>query len=234
MKKRLKSASATLIMVILLCTVCVLLRNEPRSINVSRTNDTIVYALAYRDIELLEEDIGYFRKQQFNIILPKRINEAAGSRNLILVLEFGKPDEMLRAVEIMNRAQIPSVILVNGDCDIGAIKSAYCDVEFEFAVNLETGYVSEVDMVRAITESQMKFYLDYGESTGIFVHSCGKLFCEDMEELTECKSFVNLTVFTCGNGANKLGYSEGLRVINRIVRLPDWNIADYFSSIAIL
>lgn len=237
MNKRIRSALATLTMVVLLCTVCILFRNEPSTVSVLRTNDTIIYAVAYRDIDLLEDDIAYYQKQQFNIILPKNVSEAAGSRNLILILEFGNPDEMQKAVEMLNNARIPSVILIDSgylNINVETIKNTYRDAEFEFAVSFEINGYNEVDIVRAITDCRMKFYLGYGESAEILVHSCGQLFCEDMEKLTECECFANLSVFTCGNGVNMLNSSSGLLIFNRIVRLPDWSIADYFSSIAIL
>ena len=62
MNKRIRSALATLTMVVLLCTVCILFRNEQSTVSVSRTNDTIIYAVAYRDIDLLEDDIAYYQK----------------------------------------------------------------------------------------------------------------------------------------------------------------------------
>lgn len=237
MRKRLRSALATLAMVGLLCTVCILFQNEPNAVSVSRTDETVIYAVAYRDIELLKTDMDYYRKQQFNIILPKNVSEAAGSRNLILILEFVKPDEMRKAAEILNEARIPSVILIDGgylNRDVEMIEGAYGDTEFEFAAGFEINGNDEVDIVRAITDSRMKFYLDYGESTEILVHSCGKLFCEEMEKLTDCGCFADITVFTYGNGVNKLNNSEGMLMLNSIVRLPDWSITDYFSSIAIL
>ena len=47
------------------------------------------------------------------------------------------------------------------------------------------------------------------------------------------KRFGGITIAVYGNGVNEFGTSyDGITLLNRIVRLPDWTIEEYFSSIA--
>ena len=52
-------------------------------------------------------------------------------------------------------------------------------------------------------------------------------------EAAEKSGSEGITIAVYGNGVNEFGTSyDGITLLNRIVRLPDWTIEEYFSSIA--
>ena len=84
----------------------------------------------------------------------------------------------------------------------------------------------EVRFCAALNAERMRMFESFGVPCRTFVHVCKKLVCKNLMFDEPC-----FAVY--GNGVNEFGTSyDGITLLNRIVRLPDWTIEEYFSSIA--
>lgn len=104
----------------------------------------------------------------------------------------------------------------------------------------------EVRFCAALNAERMRMFESFGVPCRTFVHVCKKLVCKNLmfdepcfaalcrgSEAAEKSGSEGITIAVYGNGVNEFGTSyDGITLLNRIVRLPDWTIEEYFSSIA--
>lgn len=249
MKRRLKSAafSAAILAAVL---AAVVLGGTPNggSLPVSSLPaDVGFYAISYMNIEnsadaeLLERDIEYMKARGLEGILPAGIGAKPEPFSTGRVMLFF---ENCGAFEL-----ITDILRQNGMCGVFTADETLCEsmsASQKFRVALESGIAetagrvsgceNEIELYAALNAERMRMFQAFALPCKTFVHVCKGLVCRSCFALTEKEresAADGILIVTYGSGVNELlSVSGGVTLLNRIVRLPDWTIEEYFSSVA--
>lgn len=242
MKKRIMLGFSTLAMVALVLIGCIIgtLIDTP-SVQTSAANgEKIVYAISYNDcsrpdsLSIMGHDIEYIRSLGLRFILPTELNTGS-TGGIILVIELRGGENVKDILALIEKHDACAVFSIDRNCsdvDLKIIKNAVGSKKAELAYVFETCSSEPVDMIAAFAEARLEFFSHYGTECSIFMHKCSEPLCT-RASLSEGSYLANTFIFGYGNGKNTLALPcKGIVGLNRILRLPDWTIEEYFSSIA--
>ena len=231
--RRVLSACLTLAAVAVFAAAAVLI--APRaSVPASAALQSGVVAISYRirdgkDLRMLADDIDFIRGLGLPFLLPKE-----GGGGVMLIIE-SCPD--LGALLSLIRAKGARAAVVQNSVretdDIRLLGAASGEGLIEPAIGFG-GMENQVALLRTLSRAQLEYALRYGARCACFVQTgIGRLSLDPTENGLPDTA---LTVFTYGSGVNRPEEAPktGVRLLSRIVRLPDWTIADYFGDIAAL
>ena len=196
--------------------------------------ESVVYALSYTDtasengLSMLENDILYIRAIGLRFLLPDELETASGG--VILIIESADGIDKVSALLAEYGAR--AVIAAGEETDDAAVKKLISLAEDGLvALAASIGPAgSDVELLKALAASRLAFMQTFGRSADVFVHTCSNVVCKDCVSAPGGFPFTAV-VFLFGNGVNRLPIrGSGIALFNRIHRLPEWTIEDYFSA----
>ena len=228
--RRLFSAGLTLAGIAVLAAAAVVM--APRaSVPTSAEPQHGVVAVSYRiadeaDLEMLSDDLDRVRAFGLDFILPSE----TGRAGMIVIIE-SCPDPN-RVLALLKAKNARAAFIQNGvreDDAVRLIAEAAEEGVVEPAIAL--GSIEDpVAFSKALSRAKLEFALRYRTSCACFVHTgLGKLTAECFE----AGGTAAPVVFTYGSGVNPItdGAEHGVRLLTRVVRLPDWSIETYFQDV---
>lgn len=242
MKKRILLGFSTLAMVALVLIGCIIgtLINTPSIQTSAADGKKTVYAISYNDFSKpdslmsMEQDIEYIRSIGLSFILPSELNTSAAG-GMIIIIELRGGENVKDILALIEKNKACAVFAIDKNCpdsDLKVIKNAISTEKAELAYVFETCSSEPVDMIAAFAEARLEFFSLYGTESTIYMHRCSEPLCT-RATLNVDRYPSNAFIFGYGNGKNMLSLPcKGIVGLNRILRLPDWTIEEYFSSIS--
>ena len=242
MKKRFRFDSLTLAVTALVLLACVIgsklgIPSLPASVE-KPAADTI-YAISYSvtdkySLAAAEQDIAYIKSKGMSFKLPSDLRSVKGG-GMILIFELRSGGDVENIIELLKKTGARAVISVTSYCDksiVAKINDAAGAGIAELACAFETCSDAPVDMIAAFAEARLEFLSRHGTDASVFVHSCGKLHCTRAAAAMRDPGS-DIFIFGYGSGKNLIELPcRGVTGLERIQRLPEWTIEDYFDSIA--
>ena len=259
MKRRLKSAAFSIVILAAVLAATVFGGVHSNGILPASALPSSVgfYAVSYLNIEngdgaeLLKSDLDYMKERGLAALLPTDIR--SGSLPALggyVMLFFENCGAFETITDILQQRGMRGVFTA----DESLCKRMKSSEKFRNALAAgiaePAGRFSdcedEVRFCAALTAERMRMFESFGVPCRTFVHVCKKLVCKNLmfdepcfaalcrgSEDAEKSGSEGITIAVYGNGVNEFGTSyDGITLLNRIVRLPDWTIEEYFSSIA--
>ncbi len=209
---------------------------SPRAVPASAGAEKgIVYAVSYRNLDtrgglaLLESDIAAFKKRGLGFILPAELGSPGGGA--MLILEDGDPR---KSAEILEKNGAKAVLALREGMTPEEEEAALSFADaglFALAAPFRPG-CGAVGLFENLAEAGRSAALRLGRRIGIFLAeapgedlACFRAGCGGAE-----RTFILLF----GNGRNEPPFREsGIVVLNRVMRLPEWTLAEFFAEIAV-
>lgn len=230
-KKRLTSAATTLVVVFVFSVVCITYSRWDSIMQAdARSNDSLII-IAYRNVNLLKLDLSCLNEMEVEFCLPDYRNNSS-KYHVSLIIEMENTSETLKAINLLKSYHIPAIIALNesmNEYDIKLMRKSYDKIDFEFALLYDCIAEDCVEFGASLTETRLKYYEIFGESCKNIVINDGSIMIDDIEHLP-MKAFTGIHLFGFGNGINR--NPSLTQMYNRIVRIPELSIDQYFLEIA--
>ena len=241
MNRRIKSSAATLTMLLAFSIVCVVFSGRYSTIPASGSTGEAIYAFSYRSIEILNCDLEIFCGGDYEFVLsPKDVNRK--SVNISIIIEMDSEQDTIKAAEILAGMRVPAIVVINDSHDSkipDRLKSVFGSTAhlLGYAFNCDANDSNdaecadnEVDFFRQLNEARLSFFMRFGETCSCFMLTEGSIIIDAVDN-EQFPQYPDISIWGFGNGINYFGSDRGLAVNNRIVRLEEWGLAEYFHSI---
>ncbi len=244
MNRRIKSSAATLTMLLAFSIVCVVFSGRYSTIPASGSTGEAIYAFSYRSIEILNCDLEIFCGGDYEFVLsPKDVNRK--SVNISIIIEMDSEQDTIKAAEILAGMRVPAIVVINDSHDSkipDRLKSVFGSTAhmlgyaFNYDANdaNDSNYAeyadNEIDFFRQLNEARLSFFMRFGETCSCFMLTEGSIIIDAVDN-DQFPQYPDISIWGFGNGINYFSSDRGLAVNNRIVRLEEWGLAEYFHSI---
>lgn len=228
-RKKLRSAGLTLAALFIFSVVSIIYSLLPSSKPTDAPAASSAIIIAYRDVQLLEHDLNYFDSLNMSYSLPGSIFSESKT-NISIIIEMQEINDVLKSIKLLKRHHIPIVITLfrtMNKYEMELIRNEYCNVEF--ALSYDCFSQDCIEFCTELSDARLEYYMNFGESCNIIILSDGSRTIEDIGYLP-VHLFSDLTIIGFGNGFNT--NSSDRNLYNRIVRIPELRIQQYFSEIA--
>lgn len=247
MNRRIKSSAATLTMLLAFSIVCVVFSGRYSTIPASGSTGEAIYAFSYRSIEILNGDLEIFCGGDYEFVLsPKDVNRK--SVNISIIIEMDSEQDTIKAAEILAGMRVPAIVVINNSYDskiLDRLNSIFgsTDHMLGYAFNCDANDSNdtndsndaecadnEVDFFRQLNEVRLSFFTRFSETCSCFMLTEGSVIIDAVDN-DQFPQYPDISIWGFGNGINYYSSDRGLAVNNRIVRLKEWGLAEYFHSI---
>lgn len=228
MRKKLRSAGFTLAIIFIFSVTSIVYSKLPSFQPTDAPASSSAILIAYRDVQLLEHDLDYFDSLNMNYSLPG-LGFLKSKPNISIIIEMQEIREVLESVQLLKRHRIPAIITLFGamnKSEMELIRKEYVDVEF--ALHYDCFSQDCIEFCTDLSDARLEYYMNFEESCKNIVLSDGSRTIEDIGYLP-VHSFNDLTIIGFGNGMNF--NSSGRNLYNRIVRIPELSMEQYFAEI---
>lgn len=230
-RKKLRSACFTLVLIFIFSAASIIYSklHSFQPTTASANNSSIL--IAYRDVKLLEHDLNYFGSLNMNYSIP-RYGVLQSKSSISIIIEMQEINDVLKSVKLLKKHRIPAIIALFDTMNIAEIeliRKEYGDIEFQFAFYYDCFPQDCIEFCTELSDARLEYYMSFGESCKNIVLSDGSRTLEDIGYLP-VHSFSDLTFIGFGNGVNSVSSDRNL--YNRIVRIPELSMEQYFSEIA--
>lgn len=229
MRKKLRSAGLTLAIIFIFSAISIIYSRLPLVQPTDAPANSSAILIAYRDVQLLEHDLDYFDSLNMNYSLPG-LGFLESKPTISIIIEMEEINEVLKSVKLLKRHRFPAIVTLFGSMnksEMELIRREYGNVEF--ALYYDCFSRDCIEFCTELSDARLEYYLNFEESCKNIILSDGSRTIEDIGYLP-VHSFNDLTIIGFGNGMNF--NSSGRNLYNRIVRIPELSIEQYFSEIA--
>lgn len=231
-RKKIRSAGFTLAIIFIFSTTSIIYSKlySFKPVDAPASSSTIL--IAYRDVQLLEHDLNYFDSLNMNYSLPG-LGFVESKPNISIIIEMQDIDDVLKSAKLLRKRRIPAIITLFRTMNITEMElvcKEYGDIKFEFALHYDCFSNDCIEFCAELSDARLEYYMNFGKSCKNIVLSDGSRTIEDISYLP-VHSFSDLTIIGFGNGVNR--NSSNSNLYNRIVRIPELNMEQYFSEIAL-
>lgn len=229
MRKKLRSAGFTLVLVFVFSSASIVYSKLPSVQKADAPASSSSILIAYRDVQLLEHDLDYFDNHNMNYSLPGS-GFSESKPTISIIIEMEEIDDVLKSVKLLKKHRIPAIITLFGSMNKSEpelIRKEYDDVEF--ALHYDCFSRDCIEFCTELSDARLEYYMKFKKSCRNIILSDGSRTIEDIGYLP-VHAFNDLTIIGFGNGMNF--NSSGRNLYNRIVRIPELSMEQYFSEIA--
>lgn len=228
MRKKLRSAGFTLAIIFIFTVASVVYSKLPSVQPTDASASSLALLIAYRDVQLLEHDLDYFDSLNVNYSLPE-LGFLESKPSISIIIEMEEINDVLESVKLLKRHRIHVIVTLFGSMNKSEpelIRKEYDNVEF--ALRYDCFSSDCIEFSTELSDARLEYYMNFEESCKNIILSDGSRTIEDIGYLP-VHSFNDLTIIGFGNGMNF--NSSGRNLYNRIVRIPELSIEQYFSEI---
>ncbi len=120
--QKIKSAAATLAIVLAFSFVCIIFSINSSIVQVDKQSQETFLALSYRDFNILSDDLKYLIENGYEFTLPKDASDHS-QNNVSIIIEMDSIEETLKSASLLNDLKIPSIITLKNTMNISDIET---------------------------------------------------------------------------------------------------------------
>lgn len=188
----------------------------------AKANDNVFFAFSYNDVNILENDLDVFSKSScYNFILSA--NDIVSDKiNIMLIIEMQNEHDICLALKLLKKENLPANIVVAEPYPKKLMSDFNVDWKLNWGRYFVSDAVSEQKLICDLNQALIDFAFETGKACNALYSVIGFCYAFDNALLSE----YGITFWQFGNGVNFVNSSNR----NRIVRLNDLSIDDYFLS----
>lgn len=190
-----------------------------------KENDTVFFALSYIDVNTLENDLDVFSKSaRYNFILSSD-DVITDKINIMIIIEMQNEHDIRLALELLKKDSLPANVVIVEPYPKKLMSDFSVGYKLNWGCYFISNAVSEQNLICDLNQTLLDFAFETGKVCNELYSVIGFYNTFNDKFLSDCK----ITFWQFGNGVNYVNSSSR----NRIIRLNDLSIEDYFLSFAV-